>query len=114
MSIAELVQQRLTLSLTKPANAAAGRDLELFHQGRRADPADTGQRLQQRGNLQLGNGFVVLGVGRNLLQGGASPLEQLLELGAALRAAAAFSSAAARCSAVSWGRATSASLHLRC
>ena len=75
MSIAELVQQCLTLSLTKPANAAAGRDLELFHQGRRADPADTGQRLQQRGNLQLGNGFIVFGVGQNLLQGGTSPLE---------------------------------------
>jgi len=82
MSIAELVQQCLTLSLTKPANAAAGRDLELFHQGRRADPADTGQRLQQRGNLQLGNGFIVFGVGQNLLQGGTSPLEPLLELGA--------------------------------
>ena len=101
MSIAELVQQCLTLSLAQPPNAPARGDLELLHHGRGADLADTGQRLQQRGKLQLGNGFVVLGVGRNLLQGGASPLEQLLELGAALRAAAAFSSAAARCSSVS-------------
>jgi len=82
MSIAELVQQCLTLSLAQPPNAAAGGDRELLHHGGGADLANTGQRLQQRGNLQLGNGFVVFGVGQNLLQGGASPLEPLLELGA--------------------------------
>jgi len=82
MLIAELVQQCLTLSLAQPPNAPARGDLELLHHGRGADLADTGQRLQQRGNLQLGNGFVVLGVVQNLLQGGTSPLEPPLELGA--------------------------------
>ena len=114
MLIAELVQQCLTLSLAQPPNAAATGDLELLHHGRGADLADTGQRLQQRGNLQLGNGFVVLGVVQNLLQGGTPRLSRPLSSARARRAAAAFSSAAARCSSVNGGTATSASFHLRC
>src|SRR5207245_10968744 len=76
----EVIEQRLSLGRSQPPNPAVLAELEFLHDPTGLDFPDTGQRLEDGDDLQLGDSIVALALSDQFAERERASLELLLEL----------------------------------